>query len=242
MRQAGGDDHAKSVVWCGSVGHLGARDGSRRRRRDRIVGRWHEHGLESSGRPITYSLDNAQTWVACTGVPVGSYVGSDRAVAGRFYAYSNGVFYVSADRGATFTPTGAAGLPVGGARFKAVAGHPGEIWLSAGTAGLWHSIDGGVTFSRLPSVQQADTIGFGMPKRKDGYPAMYTSAQIAGTTGLFRSDDAGQHWIRINDDQHQYAVTNTAITGDSRVYGRVYVGTNGRGVIYGEPDDTQRHN
>ena len=64
---------------------------------------------------------------------------------------------------------------------------------------------------------------------------LYTSAQIYGTRGIFRSINAGRTWTRINDNQHQYAWTGQAITGDPRVYGRVYVTTNGRGVVYGEP-------
>jgi hypothetical protein len=67
------------------------------------------------------------------------------------------------------------------------------------------------------------------------YPTLYTSAQIHGTRGIFRSINAGRTWMRINDNQHQYAWTGQAITGDPRVYGRVYVTTNGRGVVYGEP-------
>jgi photosystem II stability/assembly factor-like uncharacterized protein len=189
--------------------------------------------------PVSYSVDNGQTWTASSGVPAGARVGSDRVIPGRFYAYASSGFYVSADRGATFTTTGAAGLPSGAAKLKAVAGHPGEIWLSAGTDGLWRSRDAGVTFAKLANVQEASTIGFGMPKRKDGYPALYTSAKIGGIRGIFRSDDAGQRWIRINDDRHQYAYTGAAITGDPRVYGRVYVSTNGRGVIYGEPTESK---
>ncbi|MEA3182979.1 MAG: xyloglucan-specific exo-beta,4-glucanase [Gammaproteobacteria bacterium] len=186
---------------------------------------------------VSYSLDNGQTWTASNGLPAGARVGSDRAVASRFYAYADGVFYVSADRGVTFATTGAAGLPNGDAKFKAIAGHPGEIWLSAGTGGLWRSVNAGVMFSKLANVQEADNIGFGMPKRKEDYPALYTSAKIGGVRGIFRSDDAGRHWVRINDDRHQYAITSAAITGDPRVYGRVYVSTNGRGIIYGEPAD-----
>jgi hypothetical protein len=184
-------------------------------------------------------VDSGQTWTASSGVPAGAWVASDRVIPGRFYAYANGGFYVSADRGATFATTGAAGLPSTRAKFKAVAGHPGDIWLSAGTSGLWHSGDAGVTFAKLANVQEANTIGFGMPKRKDGYPALYTSAKIGGIRGIFRSDDAGQRWIRINDDRHQYAITGAAITGDPRVYGRVYVSTNGRGVVYGEPTESK---
>jgi len=47
-------------------------------------------------------------------------------------------------------------------------------------------------------------------------------------------DDAGLSWVRINDDKHQYGNIGEAITGDPRIYGRVYIGTNGRGIIYGD--------
>ena len=52
--------------------------------------------------------------------------------------------------------------------------------------------------------------------------------------GFFRSDDGGRSWVRINDDQHQYGLV-LHITGDPKRYGRVYVGTHGRGTLYGDP-------
>jgi hypothetical protein len=48
----------------------------------------------------------------------------------------------------------------------------------------------------------------------------------------------GASWTRINDDTHQYGALG-AITGDPRVYGRVYVGTEGRGIVYGDIAPTQ---
>jgi xyloglucan-specific exo-beta-1,4-glucanase len=51
---------------------------------------------------------------------------------------------------------------------------------------------------------------------------------------IFRSDDAGRTWARINDDRHQFG-TQQVVSGDPRIYGRVYLGTNGRGVLYGDP-------
>ena len=121
---------------------------------------------------------------------------------------------------------------------KAVAGREGDVWLAGGTEGgaygIWHSTDSGASFTRLASVQEADTIGFGRAAPGQTYPALYASAQVGGVRGLFRSVDAGASWVRINDDQHQYGSTNAAITGDPRVFGRVYVSTNGRGIIVGE--------
>jgi hypothetical protein len=61
-------------------------------------------------------------------------------------------------------------------------------------------------------------------------PGELTAKQL----GVYRSDDAGEHWVRINDDQHQYGLM-LQIIGDPRVYGRVYLGTHGRGILYGEP-------
>jgi hypothetical protein len=112
-------------------------------------------------------------------------------------------------------------------------GHEGDIWLSAGTSGLWHSTDGGTTFTQVANVTEARSIGFGMAALGKSYMALYTLGTISGVEGVFRSDDAGATWIQINDSQHQYGAT-CCVTGDPRVYGRVYFGTNGLGIIYGD--------
>ncbi|GAA5015652.1 hypothetical protein GCM10025734_64630 [Kitasatospora paranensis] len=179
------------------------------------------------------------SWTAASGLPAGASVQADRVDAKKFYGYAAGAFYVSTDAGATFAKTAATGLPAKGpVRFKALTTTEGDVWLAGGsddaTYGLWHSTDSGASFTRLANVDKADTIGFGKAATGSSYPALYTSAQIGGVRGIYRSDNAGATWVRINDDNHQWGWTGAAITGDPRVYGRVYVSTNGRGVIVGD--------
>lgn len=45
----------------------------------------------------------------------------------------------------------------------------------------------------------------------------------------------GNTWTRINDDAGQWAWIGQTITGDPNIFGRVYLGTNGRGILYGDP-------
>jgi xyloglucan-specific exo-beta-1,4-glucanase len=184
---------------------------------------------------VSYSTDNGNTWTASTNIPQNSVVTSDRVNAKKFYGFGQGKFWASTDGGATFTATTATGLPAltGTVTIKAVAGHEGDVWLSAGTSGLWHTTDGGNTFTQAPNITTANTIGFGMAAPGQSYVALYSSGVANGVEGIFRSDDGGKTWIQISDSQHQYGAITT-ITGDPRLYGRVYVGTNGLGIAYGD--------
>jgi photosystem II stability/assembly factor-like uncharacterized protein len=189
------------------------------------------------GTGVQYLTGGA--WAAASGVPSGARVEADKTEPGVFYAFSGGTFHRSTDGGATFTATPAPGLPAEGpVRFAAVPGHARELWLAGGktgrTYGLWRSTDGGSTFTRVAAAEEADAVGFGKAAPGRAYPAVFVSARVKGTRGLFRSDDTGATWVRINDDRHQFAWTGAAVTGDPRVHGRVYVATNGRGVIYGD--------
>ncbi|WP_055526063.1 cellulose binding domain-containing protein [Streptomyces graminilatus] len=195
-----------------------------------------------AGTGVRYATGFGTSWSESAGIPAGATVESDRVDPKTFYGFKSGKFYVSSDGGATFTASAATGLPAGDSvRFKALPGTKGDIWLAGGATdgayGLWHSTDGGTTFTKLPNVDQADTIGFGKAATGGAYQTLYTSAKIGGVRGIFRSTDKGATWTRINDDAHQWGWTGAAITGDPRVYGRVYVSTNGRGVVYGESSD-----
>jgi len=77
-------------------------------------------------------------------------------------------------------------------------------------------------------------LSFGKAAPGKDYPAIFVSSGGGAGAGLYRSDDMGATWVKINDAQHQWGNTFTCIAGDPRVYGRLYVGTNGRGVLYGD--------
>ncbi|GAA4618833.1 cellulose binding domain-containing protein [Actinoallomurus liliacearum] len=189
------------------------------------------------GTGVYYSVGFGNSWTASSGIPSGARVAADRVNPKKFYGLSGGRLYVSTDGGATFTATAATGLPSSG-HVKAVAGHEGDLWLAGGASGsaygLWHSTDSGATFTKLSNVQEADNVGFGKAATGKTYPALYVIAKVGGVRGVFRSDDSGATWVRINDDAHQWGNIGAAITGDPRVYGRVYIATNGRGVLYGD--------
>jgi photosystem II stability/assembly factor-like uncharacterized protein len=194
-----------------------------------------------AGVGVFYTTGGGKSWTASAGIPAGARVGSDRVKPNKFYGFKAGTFYVSTDGGKTFTATPASGLPLTGpVRFKAVPGREGDIWLAGGAEfdnayGLWHSTDSGASFTKLANVEEADNIGFGKAATGQTYLALYAAAQVAGVRGIFRSTDAGQTWVRINDDQHQWGrAGETSLTGDLRIFGRVYIGTNGRGIIYGD--------
>ncbi|MEU1851359.1 cellulose binding domain-containing protein [Streptomyces sp. NPDC019990] len=191
------------------------------------------------GAGVHHTTGFGTSWQASSGIPAGAVVESDRVDAKTFYGFKSGKFYISEDGGATFEESPAGGLPSGDSvRFKALPGGKGDVWLAGGATdgayGLWHSTDGGVSFTKLSNVGQADTVGFGKAAPGASYQTLYTSAKIGGVRGIFRSTDKGASWTRVNDDAHQWGWTGAAITGDPRVYGRVYVSTNGRGVIYGD--------
>ncbi|NUR46678.1 MAG: xyloglucanase [Hamadaea sp.] len=187
-----------------------------------------------AGAAVSYG--GGSSWSSSSGVPSGARVASDRVNSSKFYAFANGTFYVSTNGGQSFTATVTSGLPtVGTVRFKAVAGREGDIWLAGGDAtgayGLWHSTNSGASFTKLSNVQEANNIGFGKSATANGYPTLFTVAKIDNVRGIFTSYDGGATWLRINDDQHQYGNIGEALTGDPRVFGRVYIGTNGRGII-----------
>ncbi|MER7178764.1 1,4-beta-glucanase [Streptomyces hyaluromycini] len=188
--------------------------------------------------PAHRSDDNGATWTEISSFPKGATPVADPADPTLFYAYDTdtGTLQASTDSGRTFTPR-ATGLPAGDSQFQLVVapGRSGDLWLSVKWNGLYRSTDGGATFAKVASCWAAYTLGFGKAADGADYPAIYLVGSTESSTAVYRSDDEAGTWVRVNDDQHQWGWIGQAVTGDPRVYGRVYLATNGRGIQYGDP-------
>ncbi|GAB7047677.1 cellulose binding domain-containing protein [Catenuloplanes indicus] len=185
------------------------------------------------GTNVHYSTTRGSSWAQSTGIPAGAKVEADRADPKTFYGWSAGRFYVSTDGGATFTASSATVPATGRVNVKTVAGSAGDVWIT-GDEGLFRSTNAGASFTRISTVTSAINVGFGKAAPGASYQAVYLVGTVDGVTGVFRSDNAGGAWTRINDDAHQYGNMGDALTGDPRIFGRVYLGTNGRGILYAD--------
>jgi photosystem II stability/assembly factor-like uncharacterized protein len=180
------------------------------------------------------STDKGSSWSRVSGLGTDAEVVADRSSGSTFYSLSRGTLYASTDGGATFTAR-AGNLPSG--RLTAVPGIAGDLWIAGGDKGLLHSTDGGRTFTTLTTVKSASALGFGKAAPGTSYQALYLIGTVKDVTGVFRSTDKGATWLRVNDDAHQWGAIGSLgiITGDPDTFGRVYIGTNGRGLQYGDP-------
>jgi hypothetical protein len=194
-----------------------------------------------------------------TTVNAAYHLAADRQNPNKVYAYDSGganwtgargKFYYSTDGGKTFTKSTDA--TIAGASWHQftttwLAVNPneeGDVWLADGD-NLYHSTDSGVSWTKLsnmastpagynqygaPSLYGAMRVALGKPVAGSSYSAaVYLVGTVGGIAGIYRSDNAGATWTRINDDAHQWGGIG-ALAADNTVAGRVYLA--GRGVLY----------
>jgi xyloglucan-specific exo-beta-1,4-glucanase len=185
---------------------------------------------------------------------------ADRKNPDRVYAYESGggwwgpapKFYASADGGHTFTVSSQ--FAAKGARPEFVSNtslavNPyaeGDVWV-ADSHSVFHSPDGGASWTKLdvtgsiwgshpvtewPEVYGATAIAIGKAVPGASYSAsVYLVGVINGVWGVYRSDNGGGSWSRVNDDKHQFGGIGV-IAADHSIAGRVYVSGGGRGILF----------
>lgn len=187
-----------------------------------------------------FSTDDGVTWKQSRGGPISPRAFhstspvADPVNATKFYLYdfSSGRVFTSKDGGETFS--GGPELPARGGTLRAEPEHEGKLWIPT-PEGVFVSQDSGAHFTRLTNVDLGYELGFGRGAAENAPATVFLAGQIGGLSALFRSDDAGQTWSAISDASHQFGYLKV-VEGDPRVHGRVYLGTGGRGIVYGEPE------
>jgi photosystem II stability/assembly factor-like uncharacterized protein len=210
--------------------------------------------------PVVYSKDGGKSWKPSKSgdgpLPAvwqlnnlwwGPHLlAADMVQPNTFYLYSNGAFYSSRDGGVNWDKQSvieAAGPPVPYTINVSVVPNPvkaGDIWISLARNPnqsipfrLLHSADGGKTFSVVESLARCSHVAFGKGNdEKTPFVYVYGRAQESDYDGIFKSEDLGKTWIALSDDKHQFPSINT-LEGDMRTKDLVYVGTSGRGILYG---------
>jgi hypothetical protein len=154
--------------------------------------------------------------------------------------------YQTTDHGATWTlkfsgviDSGADTAQFWNATLSYVPGKSGELLYTAGKAFnslLKASADDGVTWSTLRSgeVDHVNLFGFGKAYTGQSYPAVYFDGNVNGISGVYRSKDFFATTPELLARFPKNEVNSRSfIMGDMNTYGRLFVGINGKGLLYG---------
>ena len=176
---------------------------------------------------------------------------SDRVDPEVFYAFGqNSDMFISTDRARSFcqiaVPAEFPRLDLGiierypRVEIRAQSGKCGVIWMAMAEGGLWrlefHKEDKYAVFQQiLQEGEAAFCQGMGKAASDSSYDTLYISGIIGGNYGFYRSLDEGSTWQRINREDQMYGEI-ISISGDPRRFGRVYIATGSRGVLWGEPE------
>ena len=114
----------------------------------------------------------------------------------------------------------------------------GDVWLcddnvvngTSSAGGLWRSTNSGQDWVKLTTMGRVSAIGFGKAESGPGY-TVFVHGYRNNIKGVYRSDDYGDNWIKLADPTVK-AVLN--LTGDRQNFGKVFLGTDGRGTFVGQ--------
>ncbi|KAI0594738.1 hypothetical protein F4775DRAFT_606026 [Biscogniauxia sp. FL1348] len=182
------------------------------------------HGVQRS--------QNQGSFSAVPSLPSGAVVAADKQNSSVFYAGAGGALYVSTDAGASFAAAGALGSGAAAA-VRDVAAHPaaaGEVWVST-DAGVFRSTDFGASFAQ-PSTALTDTHQVALGLGSGGAWNVYAFGTGPAGARLYGSADGGASWADLQGSQGFGAIDSCRLAGSGNTPGQVYVGTNGRGVLY----------
>jgi photosystem II stability/assembly factor-like uncharacterized protein len=176
----------------------------------------------------------------------GKLLASDRIDGRKFYYYHEGTICRSTDGGKTFQAT-AASLPReddvpsrkrSSIQLKTMPGREGEVWTALGDEGLFRSSDSGTSSTRVSGVDRTLLFAFGRPFAGTTEPILFVYGTVQKRDGVFRSLDLGTTWQDISPGNKVGIGCNPSVMEGSKQHpGLVFIGTLGRGLFYGMPNN-----
>lgn len=196
---------------------------------------------------VFYSADTGRSWMRSNGAPVGA-AGSapddvwnkdfpliaDCVNGSRFYLFMDGILYATSDGGANWSAQNSTPIPKQN-RFLFVAARPGkegEVWISLHNNGLYKTIDGGRTLTKVDKFSNSQVFAWGAPAPNSDVATAYCYGTFEGVTGMYGSTTLGKTWVKVNDNSQKFPSDVKCLAGDRLSFGRIFVGTGGQGVLY----------
>ena len=179
--------------------------------------------------------DRGHTWLPCQGLSEHPYaLLADRVVPRRFYALEldGTTAHQSNDHGLNFRPCATPLRASGLSDARAVFGSAGELWVVL-DGGLFHSENSGNSWQVVPVPGRARFVGLGRAERSGDAPSVFVVTEFESAQLFLRSSDRGHSWTRLNDSHQQFGQIR-GITGDPKRFGRCYICTGGRGLLYAD--------
>lgn len=182
---------------------------------------------------------------------------SDRMRSDLFYGFGEkSQIYLSTDGGGTFRQITVEGLDqeidfsivdcADPTEVRGEGGRSGIFYFTAKEKGLWKLEVSGGEGPKARAVRLGNPtdkfyhLGLGLLRPGGDYfaeeKALYLSANIDGQYGFYRTLDQARTFQKLNNARQCFGDVNS-IDGDKRTFGRFFIGTGSRGVLYGEPTE-----
>jgi len=207
-----------------------------------------------SGEAPYYTTNNGAAWTLCTlgasgALPTGGTIVSDKVNSNYFYYWTENssdnvwTVYISSDGGHTFNASAGGTIRTGNVTLVANQYVAGQLWMG-GWNGIYESTNFGASFTQIVGssvVVYANDMAIGAPPPGSTTPTIYIYGTVPGSSfvGVWRNDNGGVgSWLQLNTTTQQWGGLIQTVAADPNVFGRVYLGINGRGIIMGNPADS----
>ncbi|KAI0466526.1 carbohydrate-binding module family 1 protein [Xylaria cf. heliscus] len=171
------------------------------------------------------------SFTSVSSLPATAVIAADKQNNTVFYGGYSSTFYVSKDTGSTFA---AAGALSGATSVRSIVAHPktaGEVWVST-DVGIFRSTNYGASFTKV-STALTNTYQIALGLGSGSTWNVYAFGTGASGARLYGSGDTGATWTDIQGSSQGFgAIDSCKLAGSSNTAGQVFVGTNGRGVLY----------